>query len=85
MRKIEKKMCYAVENCINWTEDNTTVTRTSDNKMAVYLFRNHIADVDMCGSVIINYDTLAKWPTRTTKSRLNALKIYFGSVNNATN
>ena len=85
MRKIEKLMCQAVERCTNWMMDNTTVVRTSENKMAVYLFQNHIADVDMCGSVIINYDTLAKWPTRTTKSRIKALKTYFGEVNNATN
>jgi hypothetical protein len=47
------------------------------NCMGVYLWGNHVADVTASGKVLVNFDTYSKWPTRTTKSRINALTTYF--------
>lgn len=74
MRKIEKAMCNAVNNRLTWSNDNTSVKPIDDVNVAVYLWGNHIADVNSrTGFVMINNNTLAKWPTVTTKSRLRAL------------
>ena len=56
-------------------------------EVAVYLHNNHIATVEMIRdlrtgnpeasfvvhNIVVNRETLARWPTRTTKSRLRAL------------
>ena len=73
MRVIEKEMVQAVRAQKNWSKDNTRVRVEKDKFVAVYLFENHIADV-VDGKVMVNVYTLAKWPTRTTKSRLKALQ-----------
>lgn len=71
MRVIEVEMVQAVRALKNWSKDNTRV-EVQGNEARVYLFENHIADV-VDGVLAINEATLAKWPTRTTKSRLRAL------------
>ena len=74
MRVIEKKMCEAVKERRTWGLDNTRVQNMDGINMAVYLFGNHIANVNtMTGKIKVNEQTFAKWPTRTTKSRLRAL------------
>jgi len=72
MRVIEVEMVQAVRALKNWSKDNTRV-EVQGCEARVYLFENHIADV-VDGEVITNMQTLAKWPTRTTKSRLRALQ-----------
>lgn len=72
MRVIEVEMVQAVRALKNWSKDNTRV-EVQGNEARVYLFENHIADV-VDGVLAINEATLAKWPTRTTKSRLRALQ-----------
>ena len=72
MRVIEVEMVQAVRAQKNWSKDNTRV-EVQGNEARVYLFGNHIADV-VDGVLAINEATLAKWPTRTTKSRLRALQ-----------
>jgi hypothetical protein len=74
MRKIEKAMCLAIGQRKTWSSDNTSVRPIDDANVGVYLWGNHIADVNTdTGFVMVNNNTLAKWPTRTTKSRLRAL------------
>lgn len=72
MRVIEVEMVQAVRALKNWSKDNTRV-EVQGNEARVYLWNNHIADV-VDGVLAINEATLAKWPTRTTKSRLRALQ-----------
>ena len=72
MRVIEVEMVQAVRAQKNWSKDNTRV-EVQGNEARVYLFENHIADV-VDGVLAINEATLARWPTRTTKSRLRALQ-----------
>lgn len=76
MRKIEQQMLEAIHNHKAWQLDNTTVSVRSDSSMSVYLHGNHIADVDCpTGFVLVNEDTLRRWQTPTTKSRLRALGV----------
>ena len=81
MRKIEKEMimaCVAMRTMRNnkgeytWTKDNTSVTNDYNGIIKVFLHGNHIASfVD--GMLSVNLDTLRKWPSMTTRSRLRAL------------
>ena len=83
MRKIEKQMCLAIGQKRNWKEANTevvyqpeleTTTRACIEYAKVYLHGNHIGTyVYSLNRFDVNKETLAKWPTRTTKSRLRAL------------
>jgi hypothetical protein len=74
MRKIEKAMCLAIGQRKTWASNNTSVRPIDDVNVGVFLHGNHIADVNSnTGFVMVNMNTLAKWPTRTTKSRLRAL------------
>lgn len=76
MRKIESNMLDAIKRGANWRDANTSVDVAGDYRY-VYLHNNHIATLhDMDGWWVghINEDTFAEWPTRTTKSRLNALE-----------
>lgn len=75
MRKIESKMLAAVKAKQAFTLDNTTVVYNEKlNSSSVYLHGNHIAEYQhLGGRLIVNKGTLARWPTPTTKSRLNAL------------
>lgn len=86
MRKIEQQMCAAIAKRKTWSNGNTRVeyegelnesTHARMEQAKVYLWGNHIGtflyrDVKF----YVNRETLAKWPTRTTKSRLRALGAY---------
>jgi len=82
MRKIEIQMLNAIYNNKAWQSGNTAVTPRFDGSLSVYLHGNHIADVinsnmidDMITSRVleVNKETLRRWQTPTTKSRLRAL------------
>jgi hypothetical protein len=74
MRKIEQQMLDAIQNRATWRMDNTSISPIDDVNSAVYLHGNHIADVNSrTGLVMVNKETLMRWPTPTTKSRLRAL------------
>jgi len=76
MRKIEQQMIDAITNRKAWQLDNTAVTVRTDSSMSVYLHGNHIADIDCpSGFVLVNENTLRRWQTPTTKSRLRALGV----------
>ena len=70
MRKIERQMCQAVQQNINWSSANTTVTIDKEtNTSSIYLHGNLIATVTDNDMTI--YDGGRQ--SGTTKSRLNAL------------
>jgi hypothetical protein len=79
MRKIEQQMISAIYNRKAWQSGNTSVTHNTDassteDGMMVYLHGNHIAYVHCAtGFVLVNKETLRRWSTPTTKSRLRAL------------
>ena len=77
MRLIEQQMNEAVNNQSNWSKDNTMVTyQPLDNVSYVYLHGHHIATYSHLGLELLpNLETLAQWPTVTTKSRLRALGV----------
>jgi len=74
MRKIEKDMIRAIMNGKNWSSANTTVLINGDDA-EIYLHGHHIATAKGCLplELEVNIDTLARFPTATTKSRLRAL------------
>jgi len=77
MRKIEEQMLTALVRGRNFKSGNTEVVQSKSGAADVYLHGNHIACVSCSCSgdmnVAVNYDTLRRWPTRTTASRLRAL------------
>lgn len=87
MRKIEKQMLAAVHGKVDkWVSDNTAVFFENTGnpygtRSEIYLHGNHIATYwhgDGCKplespNLEVNAATLARWPSRTTKSRLRAL------------
>ena len=74
MRKIEQQMVDAINRRVDFSSANTLVVKIDDVNSAIYLHGNHIADVNSRnGLVLVNTDTLARWSTNTTKSRLRAL------------
>lgn len=79
MRKIEVEMLAAVRGFRNWSSGNTLVAphRSPDGATVarVHLHGNHIADVPVGGPVVINIETLRRWPTILTASRLRALGV----------
>jgi len=77
MRKIEREMLRAINERETKTLGNTLVRFDADDMVsAVFLHGNHIADVwHGQGFTEPNTDTLAEWPTPTTKSRLRALGV----------
>lgn len=83
MRQIEREMLRAINERTNWRKDNTEVRVIilDDNTISqVFLHGNHIADFVHhaqwgMGWIEANRDTLAQWPTPTTKSRLRALGV----------
>lgn len=75
MRTIESKMLAAIENGkADWSLDNTRVMAIVGG-FEVQLHGNRIATVDEYGSVKVDVNTLNRWPTNTTKSRLRALGV----------
>jgi hypothetical protein len=80
MRQIEREMLRAIGANKAWAKDNTRVEPlTRYGITRVWLHENHIADCfTNCDGEIrafTNRDTLAQWPTPTTKSRLRALGV----------
>ena len=73
MKQVEKRMVEAVNLGIPFNGSNTTV-RIDGNTAHVFLHGNHIASITN-GEVMVNIDTLMKYPTATTKSRLRALGV----------
>jgi hypothetical protein len=83
MRKIEQEMCKAIGQKRSWKNSNTEVeyeceldepTHARMEQAKVYLWGNHIGTFlyrDL--KFHVNRATLARWPTRTTKSRIRAL------------
>lgn len=92
MRKIEKEMNYAVAQGRNWSSANTMVRVEPETRLRhVYLHGHHIATVEVLspgwgwmGHVKPNLETLADWPTNTTKSRLRALGVNVYTRNHTT-
>lgn len=85
MRVIEKQMLNAIANKIDWNKDNTSVffisaTESGNHAGArseVYLHDNHIASYwhDLNDALEVCENTLIRYPTKTTKSRLRALSV----------
>ena len=73
MRKIEKEMLQAVLTGSNWSKDNTSVSFSNNGNGLVSLHGNIIAYVDTQTNIEPDLNTLKRWPTVTTKSRLRAL------------
>ena len=74
MRKIEQLMNNAIHTQKRWSLQNTIVSPIDDTNVAVYLHGHEIAIVNTYnGFVMTNIDTLRRYPTNTTKSRLRAL------------
>lgn len=73
MREIEKRMLQAVANGENWSQGNTS-TRANSGMVDIFLHGNRIATYNQSTRQVIANDLMFyKWPTSTTKSRLNAL------------
>jgi hypothetical protein len=76
MRKIEKLMNDAIHSQKRWSLQNTIVSPIDDVNVAVYLHGHEIAIVNTYnGFTMTNIDTLRRYPTNTTKSRLRALGV----------
>jgi hypothetical protein len=76
MRKIEQLMNNAIHSQKRWALQNTIVSPIDDVNVAVYLHGHEIAIVNTYnGFVMTNTDTLRRYPTNTTKSRLRALGV----------
>jgi hypothetical protein len=76
MRKIEQLMNNAIHSQKRWALQNTIVSPIDDVNVAVYLHGHEIAIVNTYnGFVMTNIDTLRRYPTNTTKSRLRALGV----------
>ena len=78
MRLIESQMNNAIINKTHyWSKDNTVVMyHPQTDESFIYLHSHNIATYShFHPKVIPNLGTLAKWPTRTTKSRLRALGV----------
>ena len=66
----------AIHHHIRWSLDNTIVSPLDDITIAVYLHGHEIALINQRnGFVMTNMDTLRRYPTNTTKSRLRALGV----------
>ena len=83
MRKIEREMTTAVFLRRNWRNANTEVKIDGDTAL-IYLHGHHIATVNYFGSIEANVDTLRRFPTNTTKSRLRALGVDVYTKNHVT-
>ncbi len=76
MRKIEEQMISAIHSQKRWSMANTIVSPIDDTNVAVYLHGHEIAIVNTYnGFTMANVDTLRRYPTNTTKSRLRALGV----------
>ena len=72
MRKIERRMNFAISNKSNWSSSNTQVSYNENtNCSSVYLHGHQIATVDH-NTQAVKLSSCG-WQTVTTKSRLNAI------------
>ena len=70
MRKIEKQMCAAIHNNVNWSSGNTAVYFDSETGVSIVrLHGNKIAEISDNDMTIFD----GGYQSKTTKSRLNAL------------
>ena len=74
MRQIEQKMVEAVQKGYNWELANTEVISDGEGLSWVYL-HGHMIALSVDGIIEPIRETLLKWPTRTTVSRLRALGV----------
>lgn len=75
MRKIEMQACYAFSHALKFKSGNTE-TRVANGFSQLLLHGSVIAQQNLVdGALAI---TLAGYPTRTTRSRLNALLAHLG-------
>lgn len=80
MRKIEQEMKQYIRALASgakskgWTKGNMIVANAGD-RAHVYLHGNHIGEVmyKQPETVNVNINTLRRWPSMTTRSRLRAL------------
>ena len=78
MRLIEQQMNEAITTkAVHWTKDNTDVMYLVNIAQSyIYVHGKPIALYDHNSArVVPDLDTLATWPTVTTKSRLRALGV----------
>ena len=76
MRLIEQQMNIAIHAGNDWSRDNTSVVHYGSSCVCIYLHGHNIANYNRKNDTLqINLDTLAQWPTATTKSRLRALGV----------
>lgn len=76
MRKIEEQMNDAIHRHVRWQSANTLVSPLDELTVAIYLHGHEIALINQrTGFVMTNVDTLRRYPTSTTKSRLRALGV----------
>lgn len=76
MCKIEEQLVMAIRAGENFSKGNTVATWVPGEKChKVYLHGNHIADVAGGCNAYANRQTLRRYPTATTKSRLSALGV----------
>ena len=77
MRLIEEQMNQAIIHKNTWSKDNTKVMYLPQlDQSYIYLHGHQIALYDHTElRVMVNLETLAEWPTVTTKSRLRALSV----------
>ena len=75
MRKIEKQMMKAVFDRKTVNLGNTSVVYVPENdRSEIFLHKHHIADfLHVERKVKVNVNTLTRWQTNTTKSRLRAM------------
>ena len=70
MRKIEKQMCAAIHNNVNWQSGNTAVYFDPESGVSIVrLHGNKIAEISDNDMTIFD----GGYQSKTTKSRLNAL------------
>lgn len=78
MRKIELAMVAAAKNGVNWAKDNTRVHAVIGG-MEVQLHGNTIGVYEDQGGgqygFTVNKETLKRWPSNTTKSRIRAFGV----------
>ena len=79
MRIIEKEMLAAIANKEDWKKDNTEVNfivSGAYSYSSVFLHNNLIAVFNHASRVVdVEEDTLERFPTNTTMSRLRALGV----------
>lgn len=69
-------MIDAIHSQKRWALANTIVSPIDDTNVAIYLHGNEIAIINTySGFTMTNVDTLRRYPTPTTKSRLRALGV----------